>query len=105
QFGFCEMPQIEKMFGLKKPRSYKVIQRLVRDGLVIHERIFHNRHGIYRLSKEGAQFTELPAMDKVFIANYHHHLMVIEVYMQLIKKYPEAIWFSERELIREKFKK
>lgn len=105
QFGFCEMPQIEKRFGLKKPRSYKVIKRLVRECFVIHERIFHHRHGIYRLSKSGAELTDLPAIDKVSVANYHHQLMVIEVCMQLAKKYPEAIWMSERELVRENFKK
>jgi len=105
QFGFCEMPQIEKMFSLRKPRNYKVMQRLVREGLVIHERIFYHRHGIYRLSKTGAEFTDLPAIDKVYTANYHHQLMVIEVYMQLTKKYPEAVWISERVLIRDNFKK
>ncbi len=51
-FGFCEMPQLEKMFSLTKPRNYQIIQRLLAAGLVKHERVFHGRHGIYRLSKK-----------------------------------------------------
>ncbi len=42
---------------------------------------------------------------KVYTGNYQHQLMVIEVYMQLAKRHPEATWISERELIRDKFKK
>ncbi len=105
QFGFCEIVHIEKWFGLRKPRSYKVMQRLVKEGLVIHERILHGKHGIFRLSRNGARHTDLPPVDKVYLGNYYHQLMVIAVYMQLIKRYPEAVWISERELIRDKFKK
>lgn len=105
QFGFCEIVQIEKWFGLRKPRSYKVMQRLVKAGLVLHERILHGKHGVFRLSREGARYTDLPPVDKVYLGNYYHQLMVIEVYMQLARRHPEAAWISERRLISDKFKK
>lgn len=57
------------------------------------------------MSREGAEYTELSAIDRVYVGSYHHQLIVIEVYMQLIKQYPEAVWMSERELLRDKFKK
>lgn len=57
------------------------------------------------MSREGAKHTDLPALDKIYMGNYYHQLMVIEVYMKLIKLHPEAAWISERELIRDKFKK
>lgn len=40
EFWFCEITQIEQKFRLKKPRSYQIMQRLVREKLVIHERVF-----------------------------------------------------------------
>ena len=64
-FGFCEMPQLEARFGLRKPRNYQVMNRLVGAGLVRHERVFYGRHGIYRLSPKGARFTGLPALARV----------------------------------------
>ena len=96
EFGFCEMPQIEKQFGLNKPRAYKIMQRLVKHGYVIHERIFYHRHGIYRVTREGAQLTGLPRLVKVPVGIYEHQLAVIEIYIQLMQQYPGATWMSER---------
>jgi len=102
-FGFCEMPQIEKLFGLVKPRSYQIMQRLVAAGLVKHERVFHGRHGIYRLTKKGASHTDLPALARITLANYNHSLAVLDVYLYLQAKHPDAEWLSERHLIHEKY--
>jgi hypothetical protein len=102
-FGFCEMPQLERMFGLTKRRSYQIIQRLIAAGLVKHERVFHGRHGIYRLSKKGADHTDLPALSRISLAHYNHSLAVLDVYLHLHKSHPEAEWLSERHLIHEKY--
>jgi len=102
-FGFCEMPQIEKMFGLVKRRCYQVMDRLVTAGLVKHERVFHGRHGIYRLSKKGAGHTDLPALARISLAHYNHSLAVLDVYLHLRIKHPDAEWLSERHLIKVKY--
>jgi len=102
-FGFCEMPQLERRFGLKKPKSYMLINRLIKVGLVKHERLFYGRHGLYRLTKKGAQHTELPPLAKVVLGNYRHDIRLIEVYLKLRTLYPEARWISERKLKREKY--
>lgn len=39
-FGFCEILQIEKRFGVKRPRSYQIMSRLVKAGLVKHDGLF-----------------------------------------------------------------
>lgn len=98
EFGFCEMPQIEKRFELNKPRAYKIMQRLVKRGYVIHERIFYHRHGIYRATREGAQLTGLPKLYKVPVGIYEHQLAVIEIYIKLMREYPDAQWMSERTM-------
>jgi DNA-binding PadR family transcriptional regulator len=103
EFGFSEMPQIERRFGLKKPRSYQLLTRLVEEGYVKHERVFHGRHGIYRLSRKGAKLTHLPPLARVPLANYKHDITLMEVYLRLREDYPEASWISERELKRDKY--
>lgn len=103
EFGFSEMPQIERRFGLKKPRSYQLLTRLVEEGYVKHERVFHGRHGIYRLSRKGAKLTHLPPLARVPLANYKHDITLMEVYLRLREQYPEASWISERELKRDKY--
>ena len=103
EFGFSEMPQIERRFGLKKPRSYQLLTRLVEEGYVKHERVFHGRHGIYRLSRKGAKLTHLPPLARVPLANYKHDITLMEVYLRLREQYPQALWISERELKRDKY--
>ena len=103
EFGFCEMPQIERRFGLKKPRSYKVVKRLVNAGLVIHEYVLRNKHGIYRLTREGAECTDLPILKYISLGSYLHQLTVVNVYLELMQRFPDATWISERRLRREKF--
>src|SRR5579864_732677 len=100
-FGFCEMPQIQKRFELSKPRGYKVMQRLVQAGLVIHCKVFHDRHGIFYLNHKGASFTELPPLATIPVGIYDHQLTIIEAYFKLMEQYPGTQWISERRLKRE----
>lgn len=102
-FGFCEMPQLEQRFKLRKPKNYMLINRLIKVGLVKHERLFYGRHGVYRLTRKGARHTELPPLTKIVLGNYKHDLKLIEVYLKLRVLYPEAQWISERKLKREKY--
>jgi DNA-binding MarR family transcriptional regulator len=102
-FGFCEMPQIEKRFSLKKPRSYQLIKRLIKTGFLRHERVFYGQHGIYRLTRKGSRCTELPPLARITLANYKHDIELIEVYLKLRDLHPEAQWISERKLKRDKY--
>jgi hypothetical protein len=98
EFGFCELPQIQKQFGLSRHRAYKVMQRLMERGYIRHERVFFHRHGIYRATRAGAQQSGLPMLSKIPIGIYEHQLAVIEVYIKLMKEYPGATWLTERVL-------
>ena len=103
EFGFCEMPQIEKRFSLKKPRGYKVIKRLIEAGLVVHEYVLRNKHGIYRLTREGAECTDLPMLKYISLGSYLHQLTVVNVHLELMQRFFNATWISERRLKRDKF--
>jgi hypothetical protein len=100
EFGFCELPQIEKQFELSRHRAYKIMQRLTTRGYIKHERIFYHRHGVYRATRLGAEITGYPMLDKVPAGIYEHQLAVIETYIQLIRQYPDASWMTERVMRR-----
>ena len=102
EFGFCEITQIEKRFGLKKPRSYQIMQRLTKENLIKHERVFHGKHGIFYLTRQGANYTDLPALKNIPKDNYTHQLTVIEIHLQLMHLFPGSMWLSERRIKRDK---
>lgn len=101
-FGFCEIKHIEKQFQFKKPRSYQVMKRLIAMDLVNHEQIFHGRHGIYRLTKKGAGFTDLPPLNRLPLDYYYHEVKLVDLYLTLMAQYPGSDWRSERHLQQEK---
>lgn len=103
EFGFCEIAQLSQRFAWKKPRNYQIMQRLVQAGLVKHERIFYGKHGIYRLSQKGAEYTDLPPLARVPLHQYRHELLLIRLHFKLMHLYPEAQFISERRLKRDKF--
>jgi len=104
EVGYCEIPQIEEQFELNKPRSYQIMKRLVLAGLVFHQRVFHNRPGIYQLTRKGAEQMGLPFITKISVGIYRHKILLAKVYIKLKKKYPEAGWINEQELRRNKFR-
>lgn len=97
-FGYCNITHIQKLFDLRKQRSYKVMQRLMKMGLVIHEHVLHRGHGVYRLSKDGSKYIAVPYLKEISLCGYKHQLMVIDVYIKLKALHPEATWLSERIL-------
>lgn len=103
EFGFCEIRQIEKQFGIKKARTYKIMQRLVKGGLMNHKRVFYGQHGVFYLSIRGARYTDLPVIKNIPTSTYDHQLSIVEIYIKLIQQYPDADWVSERRLKHEKF--
>jgi hypothetical protein len=104
EFGFCEMPQINQRFSLRKPRNYQIINKLVDHNLLRHEWIFYKRHGLFRLTEAGARFTALPPLHRVHLANYQHDISLLTLYLKLRISYPEASWVSERKLKHDKYK-
>jgi hypothetical protein len=103
EFGFCEMPQIEKRFAIKKPLSYRLLRRLIRAELVNHRRIFHLNYGIYYLTANGAKCTDLPPIGTFSMGRYEHQCRVTDVYIRLRQQYPDTDWISERRLKHEKY--
>lgn len=102
-FGFVEMPQIEKRFSIKFYLVYRLLRRFISAGLMNYRKVFHSRHGVYYLTTKGAQLTDLPAIDKIPIGSYEHQLILTNVCIKLQQQYPDAILLSERRLKYDKF--
>lgn len=102
-FGFVEIGHIIRKFNFKtRPRAYVRLRQLTDAGLVKHDRIFHNQCGIYRVTAKGASYTELPKLTKLNLATYGHDTKIIDLSINLLKRYPTAYWISERVLKRNK---
>lgn len=104
-FGFCTIGHIQRCFNLKQARSYQIMQRLEKKGLVQHEMVFHNKPGFYWLTRKGALDTPLHAADGIPEGNITHQLTIIDVYLKLRRLHPDATWISERQLEHAKFSK
>lgn len=103
EFGFCELRHLEIRFGFNKPCGSQVMQRLLKMGLIIYDRIFHGRPGVYRLTPLGARYTELSPLKQFPLGNYIHEITLCDVYLKLCLLYPDSIWISERRLKRDRF--
>ncbi|MDR3491005.1 MAG: MarR family winged helix-turn-helix transcriptional regulator [Gammaproteobacteria bacterium] len=103
EFGFCELDQLGKRFALKRSWMYEIMKKLVDAGLVHHKHILNSRHGIYLASRKGAEYTDLPPIDRITVGQYEHNISIIKVYIKLRQLYPDAFWISERRLKQDKF--
>ncbi len=101
--GFCVMPQIQREFNLKFPRSYQVMKRLIEAGYVLHKEIFKHQHGIYHLTKKGAAQTSLPPVLQISLGGYQHQLLITDIRQHLCFKHSNTKWISERYLKQQKF--
>ncbi len=101
--GICVMPQIQREFNLRFPRSYQVIKRLIESGYILHEQLFKHKYGVYYLTKKGAKNTPLPPIAGISLGGYKHQLLITDIRQKLCFNYSDATWISERYLKQQKF--
>jgi hypothetical protein len=75
-----------------------MIKRLIEAGFIMHEYVLRNKHGVYRLTRKGAGFTDFPMLKFISLGSYLHQLAVVNVHLELMSRYPDATWISERRL-------
>lgn len=104
EFGFCEIRQIVKQFDMKKSSAYRYAKKLIQHGLIVNARIIKYQPCAYFVTAKGINLLkfDLPLIKNIPLHIYEHQLDVIDVSITLRKKYPDAIWMSERRLTREK---
>lgn len=103
QFGFCETIHLSKQFSMSTKRVNQITKRLVDSGLLLKEKEFYAKYALYRLTDKGAKFSSLPPLTKTSVGAYHHTTALINLYIKISIKYPNANWISERTLLHEKY--
>src|SRR5579862_3537872 len=105
EFGFCEIKQIMKRFAMTKTPAYLHMQILMRLGLVIHARFIPGQAGSYYLTHKAVSLLELdlPIVRKISRGTYEHHLAVIDIHLRLKELHHDAVWITERRLLRNKY--
>lgn len=104
EFGFCEIQQIIKRFNIRKSWSYKQMQWLISRGLVINARVIRNQPRAYFLTSEAIKCLnlDLPPIKNIPLYVYEHQLAVMDVYIKLLITHCDAVWVTERRLLRER---
>lgn len=97
-FGVCETKQLCQRFDLQPYRAQRIMKRLINQGLAVKEKIIYGRDSTFYLTGKGAEFTHLPKLNKISLGSYFHSIALIDLHLQLNRRYPSSVFISERQL-------
>ena len=93
-FGYATIEQLLKYTGGGNLRWLTTrLRNLVNEGYLVQHRILHAKPGVYTITKK-ANRTSLGEIKNIDISDYHHDLLVIDVFLQLQHKF--ANYITER---------
>jgi hypothetical protein len=98
KFGYVNSLHISNMFGLSKPRTSQILQRLLKVEYIKKENIFTNEPNIFTLLTEGAELIKAKKIRKITLQNLRHNLLLVDIFIDLKLKNPELEILSDREL-------
>jgi len=104
-FGFATVDQIAKHWDVSNVCVYRRMLGLSTAGYITHERIFHGKPGVYRVTAEGVKVAggELSPLKKINLQSYHHDLDVLNLSFSLLEAHGQGSQFlPERWLRHEK---
>jgi len=98
EFGFVTINHICRWLQVGKPAAYARVRKLIQRGLLLHQRIFQNQPGIYRVSHMGVKVCHSPigALNHVSIATLRHNLKVVEISLCLVNRW-KGKFVTERQ--------
>ena len=94
---------INEVFFENQNAAYRRLKKLVDAGYLKHDRVFHNRGGIYRVAQKGMRLAglELPPAG-LDVADLEHDLAVVDlssgVLGATLASAGTALWITEREI-------
>lgn len=102
---FATALQIARYFQMGQSVCYRRLRKMVQNGYLYHERIFHGKPGVYRVTSSGQNIAgDVLTPKKITNANlatYGHGLTVIDVATAL-EAHTGGTWKTERHIRREK---
>ncbi|MDW3209289.1 MAG: helix-turn-helix domain-containing protein [Reichenbachiella sp.] len=98
RFGKVNTDQIAAYLEVSKVRTYQIMQRLKKSGMVELVRVFHNEPGIYLCTSEGAKFTNQEKLRELHIASLKHDLKILDVFLNIRDEMQIESFMTEREI-------
>lgn len=102
--GFVNINHVAERYRISTVTAYARLRKLIQRHLLQHERLVHNKPGLYRVTREGADLgsVSLPPIRQISFATYEHNQRVTELSLKLIAHYsaqfvPERVLRSELE--------
>ncbi len=100
--GKCTIEQLAKYIGVSNVRAYQIINRIKKEDLIKHERIFHNKLGIIYCTSKGAKFTGIDKIRDINISSLNHDLISNDILIEHLLTSTITEFVTERELRQNK---
>jgi hypothetical protein len=101
-FGFVTVEHLQGKMLISKQAVYRRMRKLGEDGYVVHERIFVDEPGVFRVAKKGVDVSgDDLGPGKITIGSYKHDLKVVNLALELEEK-TGGIYLPERRIRKEK---
>lgn len=102
RFGYVDMKYVSACFKWNQKIAYRRLRHLAQNEFLKHEQIFHQKAGVYRVTRTGAQMSQdhLPPIRRINLATYEHQLKVLNLSLELAKEHGGK-FISERDIRHE----
>jgi len=102
RFGYLTATQVARAMRMSQRVAYRRLQKLTERRYLTHRRILAGQPGIYTVTATGREEinAELGRFT-VRLQTLPHNLVVADVALVLLERYPGLVWVTERELRRE----
>lgn len=99
RLGFVDIDYISQWFQWQPKLAYRRCRKLIEQNYLQHEWIFYAEPGVYRVTQQGVLMSQdhLPALRKINVATYRHHLKVAKLSLRLSAQHGGA-FITERDL-------
>lgn len=99
RYGVMEEEMVRRWWFGTRQAAYRRLKMLVDSGLLAHDRVLHNRPGVYRATKAGIVFAGLELHPAgINLQHLEHSLELVNLAEKLQKENPGATYYTEREL-------
>jgi len=91
--------QLSLALGSGQQAVYRRAHRLTQAGLLAYHRVYSGRPGVYRATGPGLHLAGSPLRAcSLDLLHYRHDLALVSLALELMARYPQSSWCSEREL-------
>lgn len=98
KWRFCTGPQLARLMERSQDKTGRRLGKLARAGYIGRVRPLFGQPGIFFLMAKGAEFFPGGLPGRISAASVSHTLALVDVFLTLLERYPQAEIVSEHEL-------